>query len=113
MRSNDGKGLKSEVSVEGKKLGTSKKNECSRKSRVSICRVEFMRKVVELVEKIRKGKLNPEYIDKFSFLSESTTYEELKIASEDYCQLWRELKDNVLINWVEKPSQLKKFSLDT
>lgn len=107
-------GGKAEVSVGGKRLGTTKKNFDSYKSRVSICRMELLRRVLEVlgcVPEQDKGRL----IRLRSFTAAGLlkmSYEDVKASSIPYQIMWGRLREHVLSNWTRKPAFVKCFSLD-
>ena len=90
---------KHEVAIEGRRLGCTKKNFGTEKSRVSVCRKSIMKLVCELLYKI-----NNEHN-----LLKNMTYEDIKVSSKLYFELWNNLRKRVLLNWTKKPAILKKF----
>lgn len=108
--------FRTEVSVEGKKLGTSKKNENSSKSRVSICRIELMKKTIELIniikDKFKKDDICFDQFQYLDFVTSGVSYRELKEASKCYNKMRNDLHEIVLRNWTPKPNYIKKFVID-
>lgn len=96
-------GSKHEVSVNGYKLGTTKKNIGTSKSWVSICRQVLLQKFVLLLE---KTSCEAEPCD-------GKSYTECKELSGNYQAAWRTLKNHVLHNWTKKPGYTREFKLDS
>ncbi|XP_068239384.1 tRNA-specific adenosine deaminase 1-like [Palaemon carinicauda] len=92
-----------EVSVNGYKLGTTKKNVGTMKSWVSICRQVLLQKVLLLLEKT--GRSSEPYKGK--------SYAECKELSENYQMAWITLKNHILCNWTKKPIHTKEFKPDS
>lgn len=104
---------RTEVCVEGKRLGTSKKNENFPKSRVSICRIELMKKVLELIHLIESKKdLSLYQIQCLDSVTAGVSYRELKMAAKGYNKLRNDLHEIVLGNWTSKPYCIKNFVND-
>ncbi|XP_064091363.1 tRNA-specific adenosine deaminase 1-like [Macrobrachium nipponense] len=94
---------KHEVSVNGCKLGTTKKNIGTSKSWVSICRQVLLQKFVLLLKKTSS----------VSEPCDGKTYTECKELSGNYQAAWRTLKNHVLRNWTKKPGYTREFKLDS
>ncbi|MCL4129007.1 UNVERIFIED_CONTAM: hypothetical protein GTU68_007154 [Idotea baltica] len=107
---------KAEVSVDGKRLGTTKKNENLPKSRVSICRIELLRRAFEVVAKTRERisscSLTSPRFKELANIDVSTSYEQFKSKYSPYQSVWKCLQDSVLVNWTKKTVGFKDFALD-
>ena len=92
---------KHEVSINGRKLGTTKKHLKTSKSWVSVCRQLVLREFLSLLKKM--GNEPTVFEDK--------TYAECKQSMTNYQEAWHSLKSHVLFNWTHKPCFTKNFKL--
>ncbi|XP_071547574.1 tRNA-specific adenosine deaminase 1 [Panulirus ornatus] len=93
---------KHEVSAKGYKLGTTKINQGTRQSWVSICRQAILQRMLMLY--VETGKITHGG-KALSYLS----YGQMKCQSHSYQKAWDSLKTNVLINWTVKPHSTKRI----
>ncbi|XP_045601488.1 tRNA-specific adenosine deaminase 1 [Procambarus clarkii] len=95
---------KHEVATNGRKLGTTKKNQGTSKGWVSICRRSILQRVQTLGQEHSEVLSSPIDVHNFS-------YGDLKCQAENYCRAWKELKTHVLTNWTVKPSLVREFKI--
>lgn len=92
-------GLKNvEVSVNGYKLGVTKRAMGTPAAQLSICRRKLVSKFLSVTQLVQLalGKDKP-------------TYAEIKALNTDYKERWKRVKSEDLLGWTEKPIQLSEF----
>lgn len=90
---------KHEVSVNGYKLGTTKKAVGTPKSWVSICRQALLQQILLLKQKSTSRAEE----------DDDKTYAQIKQLAESYQEAWGALRELVLYNWTSKPRHTKDF----
>lgn len=93
---------KHEVATKGHKLGTTKINQGTRQSWVSICRQAIFQRVLMLLLENGRNTIGGMKLC-------SLSYENMKCQSHSYYKAWNSLKTNVLVNWTVKPDHIKRF----
>jgi len=94
---------KPDVFADGARLGVTKKMRGTARSRVGICRLEIMMKVLDL------HRSNTSDVDNVSL--DDMPYRRLKDLSVEYCNTLRLLRKKVLCNWTEKGLDLQMFRI--
>lgn len=91
----------------GKKQGVTKRKASTPVGRLKITKIELFRKYTEIVKECNDNmKLMPQNTD-----FESITYREAKIASTEYQETWKTLKETYFKCWTTKPGFINDFKL--